>query len=257
MALPHNIRMRGSASSPFAPNGGQPELGAMLLGKVTRTVVLFALTLLLAMLPGAETTAVGKNRKQNQKLLAQERLELEQLLSDLGYWTGSIDGTVDPASRHALVAFQKVEGRPRTGQPNRSELEALRRAGKPLPKHSGYPHVEIDIGRQVLFVVSADDSITHILPVCTGNEQIYMDHGQVHRAHTPKGQFKVLRQIAGWRKSSLGLLYYPSYIHEGIAIHGSLAVATEPASHGCIRIPMFAARKLSEMTPVGTDVVVY
>jgi hypothetical protein len=95
------------------------------------------------------------------------------------YWTGPIDGVFDPASRHALVAFQKVEGRARTGQPTRSELEALRRAAKPFPKHSGYPHVEIDIGRQVLFVVSADDSITHILPVCTGNEQIYLDHSFV------------------------------------------------------------------------------
>ncbi|HLE61615.1 MAG TPA: peptidoglycan-binding domain-containing protein, partial [Pyrinomonadaceae bacterium] len=102
-----------------------------MLGNVTRTVVLSALTLLLAVLPGVGATADGKNRKQNQKLLVQERLELEQLLSDLGYWTGLIDGTLDPASRHALVAFQKVEGRPRTGQPARSELEALRKADKP------------------------------------------------------------------------------------------------------------------------------
>jgi lipoprotein-anchoring transpeptidase ErfK/SrfK len=30
-----------------------------------------------------------------------------------------------------------------------------------------------------------------------------------------------------------------------------------PASHGCIRIPMFASKKLSELTPVGTEVIVY
>ena len=66
-----------------------------------------------------------------------------------------------------------------------------------------------------------------------------------------------MRKIAGWRRSSLGLLYYPNYIHEGIAIHGSLAMAVYPASHGCIRIPMFAAKELSEITPVGTEVIVY
>jgi lipoprotein-anchoring transpeptidase ErfK/SrfK len=67
----------------------------------------------------------------------------------------------------------------------------------------------------------------------------------------------VLRKISGWRLSSLGLLYYPNYIHNGIAIHGSLAMAVYPASHGCIRIPMFASKKLSELTPVGTEVIVY
>ena len=73
----------------------------------------------------------------------------------------------------------------------------------------------------------------------------------------PRGQFKVLRKIAGWRRSTLGLLYYPNYIHNGIAIHGSLAMLVYPDSHGCIRIPMYASKELSEMTPVGTEVIVY
>jgi lipoprotein-anchoring transpeptidase ErfK/SrfK len=73
----------------------------------------------------------------------------------------------------------------------------------------------------------------------------------------PRGRFKVLRKITGWRLSSLGLLYYPNYIHNGIAIHGSLAMKVYSASHGCIRIPMFASKKLSELTPVGTEVIVY
>jgi lipoprotein-anchoring transpeptidase ErfK/SrfK len=84
-----------------------------------------------------------------------------------------------------------------------------------------------------------------------------MDHGEIHRAHTPRGRFKVFRKVAGWRLSSLGLLYYPNYIYNGIAIHGSLAMAAYPASHGCIRIPMFASKELSELTPVGTEVIVY
>lgn len=192
-----------------------------------------------------------------QEISKEEILAVERRLSDLGYWTGPVDGTLDAGSRHALIAFQKVEGRRRTGTLTRAEIEALLSADRPLPKYSGYAHVEIDLNRQVLFVVDMTGTITHILPVCTGNEKAYVDHGEIHRAHTPRGRFIVLRKIAGWRVSSLGMLYYPNYIHNGIAIHGSPAMAFYPASHGCIRIPMFASKKLSELTPIGTEVIVY
>ena len=192
-----------------------------------------------------------------QGISKEEILAAEIRLSELGYWTGTVDGSLDSGFRHALIAFQKVEGRKRTGTLTRAELEALLSATRPLPKYSGYAHVEIDLNRQVLFIVETTGTITHILPVCTGNEKTYVDHGEIHRAHTPRGSFKVLRKIAGWRLSSLGLLYYPNYIHNGIAIHGSLAMAVYPASHGCIRVPMFASRRLSELMPVGTEVIAY
>ena len=192
-----------------------------------------------------------------QALGAQEILEAERLLSMLGYWTGPIDGAFDSGSRHALVAFQKVEGRKRSGRLTSEDLEAIRKATRPLPTHTGYPHIEIDLKRQVLFVVDSSGVVSHILPVCSGNEQSYVDHGQVHRAHTPRGHFKVTRKIRGYRLSSLGLLYYPNYIYEGIAIHGSWAMQVYPDSHGCIRIPMFAAEEFSALVPLGTEVIVY
>ena len=196
-------------------------------------------------------------RRGAQEVSKEEILAAERRLSDLGYWTGPVDGTLDSGSRHALIAFQKVEGRQRTGKLTRADLQALLSANRPLPKYSGSAHVEIDLSRQVLFIVDTTGTITHILPVCTGNEKTYVDHGEIHRAHTPRGRFRVLRKISGWRLSSLGLLYYPNYIHNGIAIHGSLAMRVYPASHGCIRIPMFASKELSELTPVGTEVIVY
>lgn len=192
-----------------------------------------------------------------QQIDAQERLEAEQRLWDLGYWAGPIDGKFDSASRHALVAFQKVEERTRTGDLTWKELKALESAGRPRPRYAGYAHVEIDLERQVLFVVDESGTVVRVLPVSTGNEKLYIDRGQVQRAHTPRGTFKVLRKINGWRLSSLGLLYYPSYIVNGIAIHGSLSIPPYPASHGCIRVPMFAARELSALLPVGTEVVIY
>ncbi|HYJ88403.1 MAG TPA: L,D-transpeptidase family protein, partial [Pyrinomonadaceae bacterium] len=221
---------------------------------------LFIWCVLLAFTVSANATMPDKRvpkRAQRQELSLQERQEAEQLLSNLGYWTGPVDGDFDGGSRHALIAFQKVQGRQRTGKLTKAELQAMRVATRPLPRRTGFAHIEIDLTRQVLFIIDATGSVTHILPVCTGNEKSYVDHGQSHRAHTPRGRFKVLRKISGWRRSSLGLLYYPNYIHEGIAIHGSPAIAVYPASHGCIRIPMFAAKELSEMTAIGTEVIVY
>jgi len=208
-------------------------------------------------------SAVAANGLENHQDIrahligAQEILEAEQRLSILGYWTGPVDGVFDSGSRHALVAFQKVEGRKRTGKLTSEELQALRTALRPLPQYTDAGHVEIDLQRQVLLVVDETATVTHILPVCTGNEGSYVDHGQVHRAHTPRGKFKVLRKIRGVRISSLGFLYYPNYIYEGIAIHGSWAMAAYPSSHGCIRIPMFAAKAFSELVPLGTEVIVY
>jgi len=52
------------------------------------------------------------------------------------------------------------------------------------------------------------------------------------------------------------MLYYPSFITQGVAIHGSLSVPIRPASHGCIRIPMSAAKAFFDVTPIGTVVLV-
>jgi hypothetical protein len=224
----------------------------------SRIPLLILFFLALTILAGDVIQARGFAKKGvAQGVSKEEILAAERRLSDLGYWTGAVDGTLDSGSRHALIAFQKVEGRKRTGKLTRAELQALLSANRPLPKYSGFAHVEIDLNRQVLFIVDTAGTITHILPVCTGNEKTYVDHGEIHRAHTPRGRFKVLRKIAGWRLSSLGLLYYPNYIHNGIAIHGSVAMAAYPASHGCIRIPMYASKGLSDLTPVGTEVIVY
>jgi len=214
--------------------------------------------LLMFLVTQGYTEANARRRSQiSSNLSSQERLEAEQRLWDLGYWAGPVDGKFDSDSRHALIAFQKVERRARSGKLTLNELNALRNASRPMPRDGRHGHVEIDLERQVLFVVDETVMVMRILPVSTGNGELYMDHGQIHRARTPTGAFKVLRKIKGWRLSSLGLLYYPNYIHNGIAIHGSVSVPPRPASHGCIRIPMFAAKELSSLLPVGTEVLIY
>lgn len=214
--------------------------------------------LLATFLATTSLPSLAAGRRVNEQIVSPaEVLDAEQRLAALGYWTGPIDGKFDSGSRHALIAFQKVEGRKRNGQLTTGELEALRAAARPLAKYTGPAHVEIDLQRQVLLLVNDEGLVTHIVPVCTGNEKSYVDHGEVHRAHTPRGKFKVLRKISGMRVSSLGLLYYPNYIHAGIAIHGSSAMKVYPDSHGCIRIPMFVAKELSRLVPVGMEVIVF
>ena len=184
--------------------------------------------------------------------------EAEKLLSALGYWIVKVDGRADASTKHAVMAFQKVEGRKRTGVLGKADLAALRLAARPEAAHkTGAAHIEIDLTRQVLFLTDDADVVQRILPVSSGNEQRYFDQGKWQVAHTPRGQFKIQRKINGVRRSTLGDLYYPSYFYGGVAIHGSNSIPPKPASHGCVRIPRFADQALFRMTPVGMEVFVY
>lgn len=202
-------------------------------------------------------TTKPKRSPKPAEMREEEVKEARELLSALGYWVNPDVKRVDVSLRHSLIVFQKIEGRPRTGVLNGEELTALRHAHRPQARESGYPHLEIDLSRQVLFVVDGEGAILRILPVSTGSGELFTEGGRTRRAVTPTGRFTVAHKIEGWRKSPLGLLYYPSYIYGGVAIHGNPSVPARPASHGCIRIPMFAAKELYEVAAIGTIVLVY
>jgi len=96
-----------------------------------------------------------------------------------------------------------------------------------------------------------------ILPVSTGNDKKYVNRGKQQTANTPRGDYKITRQIAGVRHAPLGDLYYPNYFLGGWAIHGSTSIPFLPASHGCVRIPNFAAEDFSHLVRVDMNVFVY
>ena len=205
-----------------------------------------------------QTGAVHQNKPAaKQRLTEQEITEARQLLDALGYWLEAEATGLDASLRHALIAFQKIEGRPKTGVLTVAELESLRSAQRPKPMEQGFLHIEVDLARQVLFVVELGEAPLKVLPISSGSGELFTEGGVTRRAITPTGRFKVQRKIEGWRKSPLGLLHYPSYIYDGIAIHGNPSVPATPASHGCIRIPMFASKKFSELAAIGTVVIVY
>ena len=206
---------------------------------------------------GTETRRAPSRAAQTSKTLTRAQMkEAERRLAEMGYWTGAVDGRFDSATRSALIAFQKWEGRTITGRLTHDELEAIRTSTPPQPKESGYAHIEVDVDRQVLLVVNDDGSI-RVLPTSTGSGREYLDEGEPSVAYTPRGRFLVYNKVDGWEQGKFTSAYYSNFISGSVAIHGYPTVPNEPASHGCIRIPIFAAREVSQLMPLGTIVLVY
>jgi peptidoglycan hydrolase-like protein with peptidoglycan-binding domain len=214
------------------------------------------LTVCLLLIAAFLVTAQQRVSKRHVAPARAQIKEAEQRLGELGYWTGPVDGVFDAGSRAALIAFQKWEGRPVTAKLTVSESEAIGSAEVPKAREAGYEHVEVDLDRQVLLIVGQDGGVK-VLPVSTGSGKPFVVDGQTSVAYTPRGRFVVYDKTYGWEDGVLGSVYYANYITGGVAIHGYETVPTTPASHGCIRIPMFAAREVSKLLRLGTIVLVY
>lgn len=214
------------------------------------------LLILTAGLAAAQQSGTRRAHLTNARITVAQTREAERRLAEMGYWTGPVDGRIDPATRSALVAFQKWEGREITGRLTLDELEAIRTAKPPQAKETGYAHVEVDVDRQVLLMVNEDSNV-RVLPTSTGSNKEYLDEGETSVAYTPRGRFLVYNKLDGWEEGRFGSAYYANFISGSVAIHGYPTVPNEPASHGCIRIPIFAAREVSKQMPLGTIVLVY
>jgi lipoprotein-anchoring transpeptidase ErfK/SrfK len=207
-------------------------------------LVLLSLSLL------APLEVPGKLDPDQRKGPAPTRAELKQAqarLAEMGYGSG----------RNALVSFQKYEGRKVTAQFNRAEVDAIMNASAPAPRDAAYRHVEVDLDRQILLLIDDEGKIARILPVSTGSNKRYREKRMSGLAYTPRGRFRIYSKLKGWRKSPLGLLYYPNYFSDGLAIHGNPSVPNTPQSHGCIRIPMSASVEISRALPIGTILLIY
>jgi peptidoglycan hydrolase-like protein with peptidoglycan-binding domain len=203
----------------------------------------------------APTTSTTGAPKQSAVASVPKVMALQQRLAELGYDVGTPDGRLGARTSYAIMAFQKVEGLGRDGQAG-PEVEAkLATASKPGPMvPGGAPtRIEIDVTRQVLFHC-VDGSLARILPVSTGSGEHYCVDGACDDAVTPGGSFRIGRKAEGLEVSPLGELWWPMYFNGGIAIHGSPSIPPYPASHGCIRIPMYAAPTFYGQVGPGTRV---
>ena len=201
----------------------------------------------LALLLAASNDSTASTKKTPNRVTAAEAKQATARLIEMGYGSG----------RNALIAFQKYEGRKATGQLTRAEFEAIINASAPEAKDAGYRHAEVDLDRQVLLLIDDDGRVQKVLPVSTGSNKHYHEKNMSGLAYTPRGRFKIYAKIAGWRKSPLGMLYYPNYFSDGLAIHGNSSVPDTPASHGCIRVPNSAAIDLYKRMPIGTIMLIY
>lgn len=168
---------------------------------------------------------------------------LEKRLIQLGYIIPAADRSFGITTRDAMYAFNKVQRRARTGGVTESTWRALASPKKPRPRVR-FPrnHIEIDQTRQVILWVRKG-KVKWILHTSTGAGGATRD-----------GVFRMHRKIAGF---SPGRLYYPSYFDGLRAIHGWPEVPNYPASHGCARIPMWAAVWAHNRAPIGMQVRVY
>jgi peptidoglycan hydrolase-like protein with peptidoglycan-binding domain len=200
------------------------------------------------------TTTTAAPARSATEALPQVRA-LQERLAELGYDIGTPDGQWGARTTYALMAFQKVEGLTRDGLDGPQTQAALAVATKPGPMLPGgaATRIEIDVARQVLFHW-VNGSLARILPVSTGNNERYCVDGECDVAVTPGGSFRIGRKAAGLEVAPLGELWWPMYFNGGIAIHGSPSVPPWPASHGCIRIPMYAAPTFYNQVPAGTRV---
>jgi hypothetical protein len=148
----------------------------------------------------------------------------------------------------AIYAFQKVLGLPRTGVVDARFWHVLGSAQLPRTRYlQPADHIEIDKARQVLFVVRRS-RVSLVVPISTAG---------LAGTFTPVGRFAIYRKVNGFDPSPLGTLYDPMYFTGGYAIHGNPSVPPYPASHGCVRVPMWLAPVLYADTPYGQTVYVY
>jgi peptidoglycan hydrolase-like protein with peptidoglycan-binding domain len=134
-----------------------------------------------------------QNRLSKVSLTRKQTREAERRLSDMGYWTGPVDGRFDPATRSALIAFQKWEGRPVTGRLTPDELDAIRTSTSPTAREPGYAHVEVDLDRQVMLMVNENDGI-RVLPISSGSGKPFVDEGQTSICPHTARQVRCLRK---------------------------------------------------------------
>jgi lipoprotein-anchoring transpeptidase ErfK/SrfK len=173
--------------------------------------------------------------------------QLASRLHELHYavpFTASFDSRL----LDAVYAFEKVQDLPRTGIVDAAFWRRLSAARRPVARYAQpASHIEIDKPHQVLYVVRGG-KVALIVPVSTA--------GLAGR-FTPVGRFSIYRKVTGFDPSPLGTLFDPMYFTGGYAIHGNPSVPPYPASHGCVRVPMWIAPYLFDTNPYGETVYVY
>jgi len=174
----------------------------------------------------------------------------EQRLLDLKIDPGKVDGHFDQNLAYALQAVEKIMNFPRAGRLGPGEALALASFQYPAPLHPAAEanRTEINIANQTITLYEGYQ-VRQIVTTSTasGVTFCYNTPKRAPTAHicevatTPNGRYAYYLYRDGNDTGDLGTLFNPYYFFKGRAIHGFDEVPTEPASHGCARIPMNVA----------------
>lgn len=166
---------------------------------------------------------------------------LDRRLHELHYALGRVDGYYGQDDVDAVTAFQKLHGLARTGRVDAGVWTELDRATVPRARYPG-THIEVSKGLQVLLVVR-NGEVALVSTASTGAT-----------GNTPLGHFHVFSKVPGYNAKQM---YYSSFFVGAFAIHGYHDVPAYPASHGCVRIPLWLAVRVYSLIDYGTDVYIY
>ncbi len=229
------------------------------------------------------TTTIPKvplDRRLKEGVKGDDVLRLQERLAALKFDPGPLDGVFGQATKQAVWAFEKlILKTPRkqaTGVVTPEMWDIMQSNVEVIPRRDADSpsHVEIYLPEQVMVVFKETEVmlITHISsgsnePWC---EEVTIDPGEegnntmkqikvglCGEAVTPPGIFYFYNRKQGTRESRLGSMYNPVYFNFGIAVHGAILVPLEPASHGCVRIPMSIARYFPALVAYGDRVYVF
>lgn len=207
---------------------------------------------------------------------------MQQRLKDIGFDPNLIDGDFGYQTLQAVWAFQKLIMRiPISGVKDEftpEMWEVAQRDGLVVPRRPNAQtetHVEVYLPEQVLVVFKEDKPalITHISsgdnkPWC---EEVTIDPGEDGNLNgtepikkgicgesiTPAGLYYFYNRRSGTRESKLGTMWNPVYFNGGVAVHGAAQVPIRPASHGCIRIPMFISEYFPSLVAYGDRIYIF
>ena len=206
---------------------------------------------------------------------------MQQRLTDFGFDLGGVDGQFGTATQQALWAFEGlVMNRPYTEQTGRLTNDMWQVMQDPItfgprrPDAPGKTHVEVylDLQAMIVFTDNLPRLITHIssgtgeqwcelVTYDTDPNGVPLEEPRKEDvcgiSKTPGGVFDIDRKYDGNRQGPLGGMWNPVYFNYGIAIHGAKNVPSEPASHGCVRIPMFIADYFPTLVEKGQYVYVW
>lgn len=230
---------------------------------------------------GSSITCIPLDRIIRLGTKGEDVRRLQQRLKDLKFDPGPIDGVYGGNTMMAVWAFQSLV----VGMSRDTVVDfvtpvlwdSMRADVKIAPRRQpGSPnHVEVYLPEQVMTVFKGTELqlVTHI---STGTgvtwcEEVTIDPGEegnedglepikegwCGESVTPGGIYYFYNRRLGLRESKLGTMWNPVYFNFGIAVHGAMTVPKEPASHGCVRIPIYISEYFPAMVQYNDRVYVF